>query len=249
MDLEVTELTTMRITHVNPRTEEHGDALVPALDVRLEWETTSAVLDRFHPELRGALYWANEEARSQPNIDGVEAISGNLIFPDLDALRWKGKPEALYTLAIELPSLAPVILAGCKLGGLVLDAKEGGTVVVSFRLQCSPVGEREAGKLSTMIGARVLATLRQAVDPEPGDAPVLADAPDLHAWPFGASAPPESAKPQTRKGWRRTNMLEREAQAQERDATETFLAASETYIAGTNGEDRGDEAQQDTTGH
>jgi len=242
MNLEITDPTTMRVTHVNPRTEEHGDTLVPALDVRLDWETTSAVLDRFHPELRGALYWANEAARAQENVEGVETISGNLIFPDLDALRWKGKPEALYTFAIELPSLAPVVLAGCKLGGLVLDAKEGGTVVVSFRLQCSPVGEREAGKLSTMVGARVLATLRQQDPPavqEGLDAP-LDQASTLHAWPFPDKVP-EDAKPQTRKGWRRTNMLEREAHEAEHDATETFLAA--------NGEDRADDPAQDTTGH
>jgi len=233
MKFEIAELSALRIVNVNPRTEEHGDALVPAVDVKLEWETTSAVLDRFHPELRAALYWANDAARAQDSVEGVDPISGNLIFPDLDALRWKAKPEAAYRFAIELPSLAPVVLAPCKVNGFALDPREGGSMLVSLRVQCSPVGEREVGKLATMIGARVLATLTLVLDepaaatPSEAGAPgdTLAETPNLSAWPFGVAPEqiPASARPTQHKGNRRTNRIEREAELRDA-ATAAFLA-------------------------
>lgn len=152
------ESTPVHVLSFACRREKHGKDKVPAIDLRLEMTCSNLVLDQLKPSLRHALYTApdaDHKALPQGEIEEVEAIS------DTPLLRVEGlQPVHLadeltgYTVTIDLGTgrkESIVELTGCKLNAFSVEALQGGSVKIGWRVQAAGLKEREIGKLGVLI--------------------------------------------------------------------------------------------------
>ena len=161
MSFEIESYTSVKFTSMNTRVEKHGPESVPAVDLSFTMDAPNDVLSYFDGGLLSAMYKPidNAEPAQQDEIDGIEPVSNlpALRFPKMAPIKWDWD-GAGYTLSIDygLGESRALVLAGLEVGKFVLDLKEGGTVEVRFRVQCS-AGLTEAiiGKLAMMIGQEV----------------------------------------------------------------------------------------------
>jgi len=164
MKFEIKTMSTVHVIHINPRAEKHGGENVPAVDLKLRMETSNVALSMFHPELMQALYYSSESKRAQNHIEGVEPVAApNRVFEKLLPLRWRDEGTG-YTLRIDhgLGGQSDLVLGDCTISDFAIDPKEGGTVGLTWRLQCTSAGERELGKLAMLTECDVKATLTQS---------------------------------------------------------------------------------------
>lgn len=234
------EKTPLRIVSVTPRREKHGAEKVPALTWSMEWETTNAVLLKFHPALRSMLY----EKRSGPQ-DGQGELPGtevsdtpNLRFPKLGMpIAWE-QVQSGMKMSLDLGK-KPLVLDDCTVDEFKITTKEGGTTIVRFRCAMNHLDENAAGKLGVRVDQVVDAylvagdSLQQTIaetGAETGAEPQRGD-----SWPFPrnegaqtdqaatetnrADPAPEPPKPETKRGKGGTK-------ASTLSSTEAFLAAN-----------------------
>lgn len=153
MPLEFIELTKAKLIDVNPRSEKRGPTeLVPAVDVRLQVDTTNAALAQLDPELCEWLY----RQTTQETLPGIDAVSQltDLRFPDLGfPLHWGAEGKG-YSLTFDM-GIGPesgIQLHDSKLHKVTLTAKAGGTVQIAFSVSCAQgVSETDIGKLGTRV--------------------------------------------------------------------------------------------------
>lgn len=153
MPLEFREVTKAKLVDVNPRSEKRGPVeLVPAVDVRLQVDTTNAALAQLDPELCDWLY----RQTTQETLPGIDAVSQltDLRFPDLGfPLHWGGEGKG-YSLVFDM-GIGPesgIQLHGSKLHKVTLTAKQGGTVQIAFSVSCAQgISEADIGKLGTRV--------------------------------------------------------------------------------------------------
>lgn len=159
---DLDEMTTLKLTNASPRKECHGDQLVQAIDLSLRWETSNEALSMFDGWLRGSLYWNQAAEQGQEKLDGVPEALPNLRSPKLKMpLKWDWDGTG-YTLRIDhgLGGKSDLVLTGCKVGKFEFTAKEGGTVLIDFRVQANAdVNEKIVGKLCALEGTDIQATL------------------------------------------------------------------------------------------
>lgn len=165
MQLEFRELTKAKLIDVNPRSEKRGaHDLVPAVDVRLQVDTTNAALAQLDPELCDWLY----KNSAQEGLPGIDPVSDQteLRFPDLGyPLHWGGEGTG-YSLLFQMGinGLSDIQLHGSKLHKVTLTAKAGGTVQIAFTVSCAQdVSETDVGKLGTRVQHEVFFSLAHAV--------------------------------------------------------------------------------------
>jgi hypothetical protein len=155
MKLEFPRLTKSKLSSVNVRSEKHGPELVPAVDLKIVVEASNDILNKFHPDLKDALYFrAQDDDGGQDDLIGVEPVTNlpNLRFPKLDTpLKWD-YVGAGFRLDIDygLGDASNLIMFGCEINNIGFSPKEGGTVEVSFRVQISDIEESIIGKLATL---------------------------------------------------------------------------------------------------
>jgi hypothetical protein len=165
MQLEFHELTKAKLVDVNPRSEKRGaNDLVPAVDVRLQVDTTNAALSQLDPELCEWLY----KQSAQEGLPGIDAVADQteLRFPDLGfPLHWGGEGKG-YSLVFDMgiDQQSGIQLHGAKLHKVTLTAKVGGTVQLAFTVSCAQdVSETDVGKLGTRVQHDVFFTLAHVV--------------------------------------------------------------------------------------
>jgi hypothetical protein len=179
MPFELESMTRMRLVSVNPRRELHGKEHVPAVDLKLRVELPNGGLSMFDGHLLSAMYYrsAAASANPQPGLEGVEPVSElpNRRFPDLGPLKWE-REQAGYemTIAHGINENSAIELEGCLVNSFVIDPKEGGTVEVTFRVQCDKIDESALGKLCVLIDSDIEAAL---IGPEAFDSPAKPPAP------------------------------------------------------------------------
>lgn len=135
---------TLRLAHVNPRIEKHGDERVPAVDIRLVYRTSNDALAWFDPGLKAALY-------SRPETEDLVADPGhmpNLRFPLLLKFRW-AKEYAGYGLTWHagVDARDDIVLDMVDLDRFGVECMEGGTVEISFRARSNKVDPSIIGRL------------------------------------------------------------------------------------------------------
>lgn len=154
--------TKLHVVNVNPRREKHGDENVPAVDIKLRLEASNDVLSMFDGHLKSSLYFRAAAPAAQGQLDGVAPVSElpNLRFPRLEPIRWNDDRTG-YTLRIDhgLGGKSDLVLEGCSINAFGIECKEGGTVIVTLRVQADKVAEKELGKLCLMIDSDIEATL------------------------------------------------------------------------------------------
>lgn len=166
--------TKAKLIDVNPRSERHGDELVPAIDLRFQLDIGNHILATYHPEL---LEWLYHEA-AQGQLPGVQpnAEKAALRFPQLgQPLHWKDESVGnALTIDYGIGGESNVTLAGGKVHKHVITAKEGGTVSVAFTYSAAlpgthDVSESAVGRLGTRVQHDVHILLsggREADEPE-----------------------------------------------------------------------------------
>lgn len=145
MPFELTEKITGVLATFTNRTEKHGEEDVPAISMGITIETANTILDKFSPTLRTTLY---QKAESQDDLPGVEPSTPLLRTRGMEVIKLAGKLDG-WTLKIDhgIDEDDPITFGGCKVDQFELVAKEGGTVVFSFRVGTADVDGERAGMM------------------------------------------------------------------------------------------------------
>jgi len=219
---ELTDPTQLKLRNVSPRKETHGEELVQAIDLDVEWETSNESLAMFDGSLRDALYCRNGTTEAQAQIEGVATIAPNLRLGRLEMpLKWDLELAGRdFRIDHGLGSKSDLLLVTCKVKKFRLTLKEGGTVVIGFQVQCNTdVNEKVVGKLCMLEGEKIEARLMVSDEP-PADRPLnTAGAGEKgDDWPFPGDRAAGGAPPQS-------VTVEKPARGRKgQDATDLFVA-------------------------
>jgi hypothetical protein len=194
--------TPAKLTSVNCRSELHGKENVPAVDLKFTFDAQNIILSEFDDWLLTALYYRNdkpsEAEAAQGSLDGVEVVSDvpNLRMPLLASpIKWT-KEYTGYELTIDmgLGGKSNVVLGDCAVNNVAFEPKEGGTVAVTVRVQCTKgLTEKVLGKLATLVQHDVAILLSPPEVTEPQQPIEPASGGDN--WPFPKT--PEQALAET----------------------------------------------------
>ncbi len=144
-------------SHMNIRTENHGDEKDPACDLKFEFSGANNLLIKLHPDLRDALYRADDNK----NIDSDHKPHRR--FPLLGTLPWDLEiPRTLLRIHDADDAANDVVLGGGKTNNFKITPLEGGTVKWSFRCQFSKPDEDAIAKLMRALNQSVPVSLECA---------------------------------------------------------------------------------------
>lgn len=137
----------------NPRAELHGDDHVPAADLIFTVEASNMLLREFHASLLAALYQKDEAPSDMfPEPDALTVYR----FPAIEAFQWKttkATPSRVL-IAFGVSGALDITLADAQVDKYRIEPRNGGTVLVRFRVQAKP-SEAEMGRLCACIGGTV----------------------------------------------------------------------------------------------
>ncbi len=140
----------------NVRKENHGDALVPCVDWRVVAEVSNEWLRTLDKVLKPQFYRSLEEtddAAKTPQLENFDLAMPMLRNPSLKYPVPLAYEFAGYELTVDrgLGGKSNIVLRECKVNNFSLDCKEGGTAILSFRIQAQDVSEEARGMLSSYI--------------------------------------------------------------------------------------------------
>jgi hypothetical protein len=141
--------TDIEFAHLNVRSEKHGEEDVTAVDLKLVYITSHDVLKLFHPTLPALLY---EFDRAQQVVEGASPVMTARAFPALSPLKWNEEVTGLQlTIEHGLSGKSDIVLKDCTADHFVIEALDGGSVMLTFRLRTVCTDERILGKLGVLI--------------------------------------------------------------------------------------------------
>jgi hypothetical protein len=139
MKFELTNPTTVKLKHVNARKENHGEAKVLAMDLRLCWTTNNRALDAMFPGLRQSLFAA-------------------LPIGELEDDELSG-----YTLRMEFGlggEKSDTVVKVCVVKGFSVSPIEGGSVEIEFSVSSSAdITGEVSGRFNDFIQQDIVITL------------------------------------------------------------------------------------------
>jgi ribosomal protein S25 len=154
----------LRLAHINLREEHHGDDKVIAVDLKLEFETSNAVLLKFSPTLRDAFY-TQDPGATQDLINPDHAPK--LRNPEIGEIRWALEiPHARFSVFADGSNDEEIVFSGAKCGKFKFTLKEGGTTIVTFLIQQSEPLEMDVTKLAFLMGKQIKVSLEAEEEPE-----------------------------------------------------------------------------------
>lgn len=191
---------------MNTRTEKHGQDKERGVDVKMTVTLTNHALAMFAPSLMWSLYQRPDSPQGELSDDPDHLTE--LKHPKMGALKWDIAFEnALFVIHHGSSGKQDITFGNAKINQFVIEPKEGGTVVIRYRVQVNPTGA-QIEKLSAVLDQEVYVTL----DPDAGDDPIDQD--DL---PYlggdsndgYADAPPDIDPPKrSRRGKSQMNLVE-----------------------------------------
>ncbi|HET8744628.1 MAG TPA: hypothetical protein VFM98_03415 [Ramlibacter sp.] len=131
----------------------------PGVGLDVQITTSNHVLTHFDGALRGALYCKNANSSAeqrQGSLEGVDPVSD---LPNLTSIGQKlgqfGWDLELtgYTLTVDRGlggKNSNIELSDCKLSGFKVQPKEGGSVVLKFRVESPNISEKLHGQLAVL---------------------------------------------------------------------------------------------------
>lgn len=155
---QIETFTYARLASITSRVEKHGDDDKPAVSMRLEIEGPNTLLDVIDPSIRHALYKAVDD---QDQLPGVEPATPVLRCNSFDKHALTTAHEG-WTLAIDygIDQQDPMQFGGCKVDKFHVEAKQGGSIVLSFRVGTSDIDADKGGKLLMHNGDDIAITLK-----------------------------------------------------------------------------------------
>lgn len=178
MDFRIEPDASIKLEHLNVRSERHGDKDVTAVDLKLEWTTGNVVLDQLHGALKECLYM-HEVVPSK--LPGIETVLSVRIFPQLEPLHWSGE-VASRKLVIRhgIRGDADLILPACLVDRFVIQPLDGGTVCLTFRVRAICEDERILGRLPLLLNRQ----LPMGLLPDVSVAAEQQEEAEAIVWPF-----------------------------------------------------------------
>lgn len=160
---KISEMTKATIDSVTPRVEKHGDDDRPAVSLKLSIEAPNTLLDAIDPNIRRALYMAKPD--ETPELPGVEQSTPVLRCNSFEKHTLTTAHEG-WTLGVDsdIDETEGMRFGGCKVDKLSVEAKQGGSIVLSFRVGTSDIDADRMGWLGMHNGEDIWITL---TPPEP----------------------------------------------------------------------------------
>lgn len=155
---QIETFTEAHVASVTNRVEKHGDDEKPAVSLGLEITAANTLLDLIDPKLRHALY---EAVEGQDQLPGVEPATPLLRCHSFDTHTLTTSHEG-WTLAVDdgIDDTQPMVFGTCKVDKFKVEAKQGGSIVLRFRVGTSDVDADKLGKLAMHNGQSVWITLK-----------------------------------------------------------------------------------------
>lgn len=156
---QIEEFTKAHLASVTNRIEKHGDDDKPAVSLAIEIEAANTLLDVIDPSIRHGLYKAVE---GQDHLPGVEPATPVLRCNSFEKHTLATSHEG-WTLAVDdgIDDTTPMVFGGCKVDKFNVEAKQGGSIVLRFRVGTSDVDADKLGKLAMHNGQRIWITVKQ----------------------------------------------------------------------------------------
>lgn len=138
---QLPEVTPVRCTNANPRTELHGkdedgkEKRVRAMDLTFEYSTENTVLDEIAPGLRGHFYRNKAADAAQEPLPDVVIPLPNIRYPQLktDEVKWEQPKSRGYRWIWDWGrEERHVDFTDAAMGSMFVTLREGGTVDVKF---------------------------------------------------------------------------------------------------------------------
>jgi hypothetical protein len=147
----------VRLVNVNPRNEKHGDEDVLACDLSLEAKLHNAVLLKFSPTLRDALYTTDPGATADMiNPDHAPKLRN----PQMGKINWAlDLKNVRFSVFADGTNDEEIIFTDTKCKKFTLICQEGGTVVVGFQIQVSAPDEEHVTKLLFLLNKMLKVSL------------------------------------------------------------------------------------------
>lgn len=154
---QITEMTEAHVASVTNRTEARGDERVPAVSIGLEMTVPNTMLDLIDASIRHALYKAVE---GQDELPGVEPATPVLRCNSFGQVALTTAHEG-WTLKVDegIDADDPMVFGVCKVDRFRVDAQQGGSVVLRFRVGTSDNDAERLGKLGMHNGGSIWITL------------------------------------------------------------------------------------------
>lgn len=163
MAFSIEKFTTVQLVHVSVRAEMHGQEPVPALDIKFRLVGSNNLLSMFDSGLKSVLYKAVSGPDDEPELDGIdpttdmpELRSASIEMPISLNREYLGRN---LVIDFGLGGKSNIELTSCDVDTFKINAKEGGTVEIDFRVQASGVDEKALGKIGGLVKHDVKITL------------------------------------------------------------------------------------------
>lgn len=164
-----------RIVNMNVRTEKHGDDHVVAVDLSVRVMLSNDTLVLFSPTLKSSLYMKDESPQMELDSDPHHLTV--LKNPKMGAIKWDEAHEhARAVVHFGASGIDDIVFGDAKVNKFVIQAKEGGSYELGYRIQSHPT-EEEIARLTTVLDGEVEVT----VDADGGEEEVEYDSPDTGA--------------------------------------------------------------------
>lgn len=159
------------VKNINPRTENHGDDPVLACDVSLEFTASNKLLMQMDPKLLACLYQkeaanADEEVQDRLELDEEDFLPHRK-FPLLGVIPWhyEGAGYTFQLMDERLSGTEITQVKDCKVNNFKVECKDGGTVILTVRVQGYPT-EETIGDLCHFIKSEVPVSLLPPEKPQ-----------------------------------------------------------------------------------
>lgn len=155
---QLSEFTETKLTTLTSRVEKHGDEDKPAVSLGLEMTCANTLLDLIDPKIREALFKAVDD---QEQLPGVEISTPVLRCNSFERHTLPTKYEG-WTLCVDdgIDDTHPMSFGGCKCDKFSVEAKQGGSIVLRFRVGTSDLDAERSGFLGMHVGQPVWVTLK-----------------------------------------------------------------------------------------
>lgn len=158
LQLELTKASAV-LENFNPRTEKNGPDRVPATTLRFTSAQGADVLAHFSPTLRDAMF-----------VEDSDLAGATLRVRDPHTIWPMRRDESMTGATVEIAYGVgkPIALTECEIKDFSLTPNDGGTVQLSFNVNCKPDADKDIPKLYKMMAQACELTLIPVELPELG---------------------------------------------------------------------------------
>lgn len=159
MQLRIDKFVPATVTHVNKRTENHGNSLKHAIDLFWKMNCPNTSLDAMFGDAGKSLRHGAYERADSDDIPGTDSATPKLraifaLIKGPHTLKFEGTG---YMLTIKTGEVSneTVELADTEMGKADYDPKDGGSTTITFKSSHSGLTKKMLGELSALDGREV----------------------------------------------------------------------------------------------